>query len=77
MLVHVSQCLFVCVSGCVYVCMCLQFCLYMCVCLRLCVCVCPRAEQVSARIVEKVTAEAVAVLKQEQDSTRRLSSGRP
>ncbi|XP_055786355.1 microtubule-associated protein 2-like isoform X8 [Salvelinus fontinalis] len=35
------------------------------------------AEQVSARIVEKVTAEAVAVLKQEQDkqdSTRRLSS---
>lgn len=43
-------------------------------------CMC-RTEQVSARIVQEVTAEAVAVLKGEQelhpDTAVRLPSGRP
>lgn len=46
----------------------------------MCVCMC-RTEQVSARIVQEVTAEAVAVLKGEQelhpDTAVRLPSGRP
>lgn len=49
------------------------------VCVDACVCMC-RTEQVSARIVQEVTAEAVAVLKGEQelhpDTAVRLPSGR-
>lgn len=40
-----------------------------------CACVCVFLEQVSARIVQEVTAEAVAVLKGEQES-QRLPSGK-
>lgn len=42
----------------------------------MCVCLYLRSEQVSARIVQEVTAEAVAVLKGEQE-TQRLPSGLP